>query len=224
MGTHAYTRFSLRWIINVFVSGRSRDSLVCFLSKWYDSRSALLTDSHTSPPSTNHKWRQPRRLKNGPVLLKGLILNWRLASESLMSSQLTADNLFTALERSRVHRRWVSCLRTIDPCTDYWTNAYHCCEHWWPRLVRITSKQQDRFSFKTSTGLSADQVLCQDRSCIAPQTVFQLTWCFRKTLLLTHMFGTALAIEMAADIAELSVSPIGATTTTRTRSESSVIG
>ena len=31
------------------------------------------------------------------------------------------------------------------------------------------------------------------------QTVFQLTWCFRKTLLLSLKFGTAWAIEMTAD-------------------------
>ena len=59
---------------------------------------------------------------------------------------------------------------------------------------RLTSR--DRFSFKTSTGLSADQILRHGRSCIAPQTVFQLTWCFRKTFLLTHRFGPVYAIEM----------------------------
>ena len=48
-------------------------------------------------------------------------------------------------------------------------------------------------SFKASTGLSASQMLRQGRSCIAPQTVFQLTWCLRKTFLLTHKFGTRLS-------------------------------
>ena len=42
-------------------------------------------------------------------------------------------------------------------------------------------------------------MLRQGRSCTAPQTVFQLTWCLRKTFLLTHKFGTAWAIEMTAD-------------------------
>ena len=53
------------------------------------------------------------------------------------------------------------------------------------------SKQQHKCSFKTSTRLSADQIFHQGRSCIAPQTVFQLTCCLRKTFLLTHKFGTA---------------------------------
>ena len=54
-------------------------------------------------------------------------------------------------------------------------------------------------SFKTSTGLYADQMLRQGRSCIAPQTAFQLTWCLRKTFPLAHKYGTAWAIEMTAD-------------------------
>ena len=66
-------------------------------------------------------------------------------------------------------------------------------------------------------------MLRQGRSCIAPQTVFQLTWCFRKTFLLTHKFGTSWAIEMSADREEWSALPIGATTATRTRSGTSVI-
>ena len=37
------------------------------------------------------------------------------------------------------------------------------------------------------------------RSRIAPQTVFQFTWCFRKTFLLTHKLGTACAVEMTTE-------------------------
>ena len=59
----------------------------------------------------------------------------------------------------------------------------------------ITSNQQDRCLFKTSTGLSASQMLRLGRSCIAPQTIFQLTRCFMETFLPTHKFGTAWAIE-----------------------------
>ena len=54
-------------------------------------------------------------------------------------------------------------------------------------------------------------------------TVFQLTWCFRKTFLLTHKFGTAWAIEMTADREEWSELPICATIATHTRSGTSVI-
>ena len=76
---------------------------------------------------------------------------------------------------------------------------------------------RDRCSFKTSTGMSADQMLRQgSRSCITPQTVFQLSWCLRK--LLTNKFETAWAIEMTADREVWSELPMGATTVTHTRS------
>ena len=60
--------------------------------------------------------------------------------------------------------------------------------------------EPNRCSFKTSTGLSASQMLRQGRSCIEPQTVFQLTRCKRKIFLLTNKFGTAWAFEMTADL------------------------
>ena len=63
----------------------------------------------------------------------------------------------------------------------------------------------------------------QGRSHIAPQTVFQLTWCFRKTFLLTHKLGTAYAVEMTAESEQWSELPIGATTATRIRSGTYVI-
>ena len=66
-------------------------------------------------------------------------------------------------------------------------------------------------------------MLHQGRSCIAPQTVLQLTWCFRKTFLLMHKFGTAWAIKMIADREEWSELPMGATTETHIRSGTSVI-
>ena len=67
-------------------------------------------------------------------------------------------------------------------------------------------------------------MLCQGRSRITPKTVFQLTWCYWKTFVLTHKFGTAWAIEMTADREEWSELPIGATTATSTRSGTTVIG
>ena len=64
----------------------------------------------------------------------------------------------------------------------------------------ITSNQLlGRLSFKTSPGLSAIRMLPQSRSSIAPQTVFQLTRCCRRTFLLMHKFGTAGAIKITAD-------------------------
>ena len=93
------------------VSGRSTDSLDCLLSKWSYSRSALPTDSHTSPPPTStNKWSQwqtraeHRRLKNGPPLTRGLNIDkntpvfvsklMRDLQVGLISSYLTADKLF----------------------------------------------------------------------------------------------------------------------------------
>ena len=69
----------------------------------------------------------------------------------------------------------------------------------WRSQSRNISSPWNRCSFKTLTGLSASQMICQDRSCISPQTVFQLTWCLRKTFLLTHKLITAWVIEMTAD-------------------------
>ena len=79
----------------------------------------------------------------------------------------------------------------------------------------IKSNQQGQMIVQTSTGLSACQMLRQGRSCIAPQKVFQLTWCSRRTFLLTHKCRTAWAIDMTADKEEWSELPIGATTGTR---------
>ena len=42
-----------------------------------------------------------------------------------------------------------------------------------PTLILVARQQQQMF-IQTSTGLSADQVLPQGRSCIAPETKFQL--------------------------------------------------
>ena len=66
-------------------------------------------------------------------------------------------------------------------------------------------------------------MLSLGRSCFAPQTVFELSWRFRKAFLLTNKFGTACAIELTADGEEWSELPIVATTATRARSGTSVI-
>ena len=76
------------------------------------------------------------------------------------------------------------------------------CQHWSSnqglsllrtRMTLVETKRPTssiKCLFETTTGLSADQMLWQGRSCIAPQTVFQLTWCLRKTFLLIHKIGT----------------------------------
>ena len=64
---------------------------------------------------------------------------------------------------------------------------------------KMSNQRQQMLIQNLNRILSADQMLHQGRSCIALQTVFQLTLCLRKTFLLTHKFGTACAIEMTAD-------------------------
>ena len=66
-------------------------------------------------------------------------------------------------------------------------------------------------------------MLRQGRFCVAPTTVFQLTWCFKKTFLLMHKFDSAWAIEMIAEREEWSELPNGATTATCSWSGTSVI-
>ena len=62
----------------------------------------------------------------------------------------------------------------------------------------ITSNQQGKVLIQNPHRIE-DQMLRQGRSRIEPPTVFQLTWCFRKTFLLTHKLGTACAVEMTAE-------------------------
>ena len=87
-----------------------------------------------------------------------------------------------------------------------------------PRFILVTHTDDLGWyiAYHSSTGLSADQMLHQGRSCIAPQTV---TWCFRKPFLLTHKFVTTWAIEMTADREDWPELPIGATTATRISQE-----
>ena len=59
----------------------------------------------------------------------------------------------------------------------------------------ITSNQQGKMLVQ-----NLDRIV--RRSCIAPQTVFQLTWCFRQTFPLTHKLGTACAVEMTTECDE----------------------
>ena len=96
-----------------------------------------------------------------------------------------------------------------------------------PKLIIVAHMDdfgwQGKMLFKTSSGLSANKMIRQSRSCIAPQTVFQLTWCFRKTFITTLIFGSAWAIEMTAGREEWFKFHMSATTATHTRSGTLVI-
>ena len=71
-----------------------------------------------------------------------------------------------------------------------------------------TSNQQQQMLLQNLNRIvSTPNVTPGYRSCIAPQTVVQLTWCLRKTFLLTLKFGTAWAIEMTSDREEWSELP-----------------
>ena len=86
------------------MSSRSTASLGCLLSKRSESRSALPTDSHTSPPPSlkrgGNDELQPNTAeiyKNIPVSVTKLMLGLRVSS---ISSHLTADKLFPVNPRT----------------------------------------------------------------------------------------------------------------------------
>ena len=154
-----------------------------------------------------------------------LTLNWCLASvyvslaltwQQTNSSQLTRD-------RSRSIEDEPPAWGRKHVCIDHRTKAYPCYVHgwsWWVYNVQPARKD---------AGSKPPQD-CQKTKCYTTavphcktQTVFQLTWCFRKTFLLTHKLGTACAVEMTAERHEWSELPMGATTATRIRSGTSVI-
>ena len=112
------------------------------------------------------------------------------------SSDLTVNKLFPINPRAVTGPPKMSLLLEVESTSAFIIE---------PRLILVTYKDdarstsKERYSFKTSTGLSEDQMLRQGRSRMAPQTLFRLTWCFRKTFLLTHKLGTACAVEMTAE-------------------------
>ena len=112
-----------------------------------------------------------------------------------------------------VHRRRASgsCLKGID----LQTKACPCCAHGWPWLLHNVQPAGKNDHSNLNRIVSRPSV-ASGRFCIAPQTVFQLTRCSRRTILLKHKFRTAWAIEMTADTEEWSELPISATTATYT--------
>ena len=136
-------------------------------------------------------WAENRRLKSRPPLVRRLDIPKnipvsvnKLSSglrDGFITSYLTADKLFPVNSRAIMAPPKMSLLLEAK-CMPALIIK--------PRLILVTHpndhgpSSRDRCSFKTSTGLSACQMLRQGRSRIAPQTVlFQLTWCFRKSFL-----------------------------------------
>ena len=66
----------------------------------------------------------------------------------------------------------------------------------------ITSNQQGKMLVQNLQRIVRRPNVTPGQIRIAPQTVFQLTWCFRKTFLLTHKLGTACAVEITAESGE----------------------
>ena len=195
--------------------------------------------THQSTILTN-KWRQwptraeHRRLKSGPPLMRGLDVykNIPVSVTKLMldlrvvfiSFHLIADKLFPVNPRAITGPPKMSLLLESKSMPALIIKPrFILVKHTDDIVGTLRPTRRESCSFKTSTGLSESQMLCQGSSRIAPQTVFQLTGCFKKTFLLTHKFGTTWAIKMTADREEWSEFPIGATTATHTKSGTSVI-
>ena len=98
------------------VSGRLTAFLDCFLSKWSESRSALPTDSPSSPPPSRTSRRNDELEKNttdfksGPLLMRGINIYKKIPvsvtklklglQEGLISSHLTVVKLFPVNPRA----------------------------------------------------------------------------------------------------------------------------
>ena len=127
-------------------------------------------------------------------------ISWSLnPTNSWHTSQLTR-------ERSRVHRRWAPCLMSkfnVSLQSSLNKGLSLLCT----RITLVGTKRstsRDKGTYNLSTGLSALQILRQGVTPIASQNAVQLTRCFRSTLLVTHKWGIACAIEMAIDSYEWS--------------------
>ena len=110
-----------------------------------------------------------------------------------INSHLTADKLFPVNPRAITGAPKISLLLKANLMPELIISTT-LVAHTDDLGLNKTSNQHSKCLFKTSTGLSADQMLRQSRFCIATQTVFQLTWCFWKIFVLTHNFGTGWAL------------------------------
>ena len=122
-------------------------SLDCLLSKWSDSRSALPTDPHTSPPPSltsggndefepntadfrvdHHLWGDWTFIRISPVSVTKLTLSLRV---SFTSSHLTVDKLFPDNQRAITGPQKMSLLlETRD--------QKHACIDLKPRLILVS--------------------------------------------------------------------------------------
>ena len=116
-----------------------------------------------------------------PVSVTKLTLGLRVG---FISSHLMDKLFLLTEERSRVHRRWASCLGP-KACLHLSSNkgiSTLCTRMTLVGLERPTCR--DRCSFKTSTGLSASQMVSQGRSCICT------TYCIPVALMFQENFPT----------------------------------
>ena len=142
--------------------------------------------AHLSSTLTNKRrqWRTPAehcRFKSGPPLMRGLDIHKNisvsvcvltLGISSLALTWHRTNSSQVTREQSHVHRRWASCLRP-KACLLWSLNKGLSLLHTWITLIGTSHPTSKfRWSAKTSTRLSASQMLRQGRSCISPQTVF----------------------------------------------------
>ena len=149
-----------------------------------------LTHHSTTLTNKRRQWRTTRaehcRLKSGLPLMRDWAFRDPISVIKLtLSSHLNADKHFPVNPKAitgplkmsilleakstptLIIKPWLILVAHTDDLGWYITSNQH-----WQKLVK-------------KKRLSAIQMLRQGRSCIAPQTVFQLTWCCTKTFLLT---------------------------------------
>ena len=150
--------------------------------------------------------------------------SFSLYSLGFISSHLTADKLLTVNSRAITYPQKISLVLETKSMPALIINPrLYLVTHTDGLGCYITSNQQGQMFIQNLNRIGGKPNVTPDRSCIGPQTVSQLTWCFRKIFLLTHKFGTTWDIEMTTDREEWSELPIIATSATRIRSGTSAI-
>ena len=159
--------------------------------------------------------------KNIPVSDTNLTLGLRVG---FISSHLTLDKLFpvnptaitSPLEMSLLLEAKSMPALIIKPRLIFVTNTD---DLGWNK----SSNQQQQMLIQNLNRIVSRPNITPGQILHCTTTCIQITWCIMKTFLLTHKFGTAWAIDMTADREEWSELPMGATTATHNRSETSVI-
>ena len=145
-----------------------------------DQQAEAMTNSSRTPQTKegvdHHLWGDWTFIKTS--LLPSL--NWHLDSKyfSLALTWQRTNSSQLTQEKSRVHRRWASCL-------NHKIKANHCCTRRWHQSAHNVQPAGTDVGSKLRQDYQWAKCYARvDPDCT--QTAFQLTWYFRKTFLLAQ--------------------------------------